>query len=314
MSHPEYAFFDGKIVPISEAKVSVMTHALHYGTGVFAGMRAYWNADEEQLFIFRARDHFERFRQSASLLRITIPYSEAELTSILSQLVRTEDYHQDIYIRPLAFKGGESIGVQGLSDQPDSVTIFAQPTTGYIENPPRLHLCFSAWRRVDDNAIPARGKIAGAYANSSLIKEDARLAGYDEALVLTNDGHISEASTSNVFMMRKGVLITPSITSNVLEGIVRRSIIEMARNTLGLEVVEREIDRTEAYICDEMFLCGTGMQVAPVTQIEHRTIGTGGIGSITSQIRKLFFNVVTGHEPQYRHWLTPVYLPEQIAK
>jgi branched-chain amino acid aminotransferase len=314
VSHPKYAFFDGKIVPIADAKVSVMTHALHYGTGVFAGMRAYWNADEEQLFIFRARDHFERFRQSAGLLRITVPYSEAELTAILSELLRTEDYHQDTYIRPLAYKSGESIGVQGLSDQPDGVTLFAQPTTGYIENPPGLHVCFSAWRRVDDNAIPARGKIAGAYANSSLIKEDARLAGYDEALVLTNDGHISEASTSNVFLVRKGVLITPSVTSNGLEGIVRRSIIELARTTLGLEVVEREIDRTEAYIADEIFLCGTGMQVAAVTQIEHRTIGSGSIGSITAQIRKLFFNVVTGHESKYRHWLTPVYVPETIAK
>lgn len=313
VSKPEYAFFDGKIVPMADAKVSVMTHALHYGTGVFAGMRAYWNDDEQQLFIFRALDHFERFRQSAGLLRITVPYSEVELTEILSQLLRTEDYHENVYIRPLTFKG-ENIGVDQLADLPDELTIFAKPSIGYYANPKGMHVGYSAWRRVEDNAIPARGKVAGAYANSSLIKSDAMYAGYDEALVLTENGHLSEASTSNVFIVRKGVLITPSITSNVLEGIVRRSIIEMARNTLGLEVVEREVDRTEAYICDEMFLCGTGMQVAPVTQVEHRTIGSGDMGPITTKIRELFFNVVRGYEPQYRHWLTPVYVPEPIGK
>ncbi len=313
MTKPEYAFFNGKIVPMADAKVSVMTHALHYGTGVFAGMRAYWNDDEQQLFIFRALDHFERFRQSAGLLRITVPHTEAELTEILSELLRLEDYHENVYIRPLTFKG-EDIGVDQLADLRDEITIFAKPVIGYTENPVGKHVGYSAWRRVEDNAIPARGKVAGAYANSSLIKSAALYAGYDEALVLTEDGHLSEASTSNVFIVRKGVLITPSITSNVLEGIVRRSVIELARNELGLQVVEREVDRTEAYICDEMFLCGTGMQVQPVTQIEHRTIGSGSMGPITAQIRQLFFDVVRGYEPKYRHWLTPVYVPEPIAK
>ncbi len=309
---PKYAFFGGKIVPIEEAKVSVMTHAFNYGTGVFAGMRGYWNDDEKQMFIFRAHDHFERFRQSAGLMRIDVPYSEAELTDILVELLRTEGYQENCYIRPLAYKSTEMIGVK-LHDVDDAVTIFALPFGRYVKNEEGLHVGFSAWRRVEDNAIPARGKVVGAYANSALIKTDAVLAGYDEALVLNEDGHISEASAANVFIVRKGVAITPSINSNVLEGIIRRTLIELLRNELGIEVVERNIDRTEAYIADEMFLCGTGVQLAAVTQIEHRPIGSGEMGPITQQIRDLFFDVVYGRAPKYRDWLTPVYVPEQVG-
>ena len=310
-SKPEYAFFAGKIVPIGEAKVSVMTNSFNYGTGVFAGMRAYWNDDEHQLYIFRATDHFERFRQSAGLMRIDVAYSERELTDILIELLRIEDYHENVYMRPLAYKSTEGIGV-GLMGLDDAVTIFAQPTIGYVANPPGFHLGFSAWRRVEDNAIPARGKVIGAYANSALIKTDAVLSGYDDALVLTEDGHVAEASSANVFIVRKGVAITPSITSNTLEGIVRRSVIELLRNELGIEVVERPVDRTECYLAEEIFLCGTGAQVTPVTKIDHRVVGTGEIGAITNPLRELFFQVVTGKAPRYRDWLTPVYVPEKV--
>ncbi|MEO8394973.1 MAG: branched-chain amino acid transaminase [Chloroflexota bacterium] len=310
---PEYAFFDGKIVPIGEAKVSVITQTLHYGTGVFGGMRAYWNSDEHQLFIYRAADHFERFRQSAGIMRINVPYSERELTDILIELIRVEDYHEDVYIRPLAYKAGETIAV-GLTDIADGLTIFVQPTQGYVKDVKGYHVGFSAWRRVEDNAIPARGKVIGAYANSALIKTDASLAGYDDALVLNEDGHVAEASSANVFIVRKGVAITPSITSNTLEGIVRRSLIELLRTELGVEVVERPIDRTECYLAEEIFLCGTGAQVTPVTKIDHRTVGTGEMGAITHQLRELFFKVVTGNAPRYRDWLTPVYVPERIGK
>lgn len=307
-----YAFFNGKIVPIEEAKVSVMTHALHYGTAVFGGMRAYWNADEEQLFIFRTPEHFERLLQSAGLIRINLPYSPGELTGILVELLRKEGYRENCYIRPLAYKSFEGIGVK-LHDLDDDFTMFSIPFGSYIENEAGAHLCFSAWRRVDDNAIPARGKISGAYANSALIKSDAQLSGYDDALVLNNDGHVSEASAANVFIVRKGVVLTPPVTANVLEGIVRRSLMELIQNELHLPVVEREIDRTEVYLAEEVFLCGTGVQVAAVTQIEHRDIGTGTMGPITRDVRDLFFKVVTGRVERYRHWLTPVYATEPIA-
>lgn len=313
MSQPKYAFFDGKIVPFDQAKVSVMTHALNYGTGVFGGMRGYWNADEQQLFIFRAFEHFQRLRQSASLLRINIPQDEAELTEILRELLRAENFHENVYIRPLAYKSSEIIAVR-LHDVADALTIFALPFGGYVDNEEGLHVGFSAWRRVEDNAIPARGKVTGAYANSALIKSDAMLAGYDEALVLNENGHVSESSAANLFIVRNGVVYTPSNTSNVLEGIVRRSLIDLLRDELGVEVMEREIDRTEIYLADEIFICGTGVQVAAVTRVEHRKVGTGSMGALTSQLRSLFFDVVSGRVPKYRDWLTPVYIPERISK
>lgn len=308
---PKYAFFNGRIVPFEQATISVMTHALNYGTAVFGGLRGYWNDDEAQLFIFRPLDHFERFIQSASLLRIQLDMTPQQLTDILTDLLRQENYHETCYIRPLAYKSSEMIGVR-LHDVEDALTIFAIPFGRYVQNEEGLHVGFSAWRRVDDNAIPARGKIAGAYANSALIKSDAVLAGYDEALVLTNDGHISESSAANIFIIRKGVVYTPPVQSDILEGIVRRSIIELLRAELNVEVVERDIDRTEIYIADEAFLCGTGVQVAAITRVEHRPVGSGKMGPITQRLRDTFFDVVSGRMPQYRHWLTPVYEKETL--
>jgi branched-chain amino acid aminotransferase len=305
----QYAFFDGKIVPIEQAKVSVMTHSFNYGTGVFGGMRGYWNTDEEQLFVFRPHDHFKRFLQSAGLLRIQLPYNVDELIDILMQLLRAEGFRENCYIRPLAYKATEGIGVR-LHDLKDAFTIFTQPFGRYIDNEEGAHVCFSSWRRVDDNAIPARGKIVGAYANSALIKTDAMLAGYDDAIVLNEDGHIAEMSAANFFMMRDSVVYTPPVQSNTLEGIVRRSLIQLLRDELGITVVERNIDRSEVYIAEEAFMCGTGVQVAAIGQVEHRRIGDGKIGPITNELRNLFFQVVEGRAAGYRHWLTPVYVAE----
>jgi branched-chain amino acid aminotransferase len=308
---PTYAYFKGAIVPLEEAKVSVMTHALHYGTGVFAGMRAYWNNDEEQLYIFRPYDHFERLLQSASLLRMKLDYTPAQLLEILTALLQAEGYRENSYIRPLAFKSEERLGIS-LHDVADDLTIFASPVGNIVITDEGLHLCFSAWRRVDDNAIPARGKITGAYANSTLIKSDAMLAGFDDALILNQDGHVSEASGANVMIIRKGVVITPPIVANVLEGIVRRSLIQMLRDEINIEVQERNIDRTEVYIADEVFLCGTGAQITPVTRIDNRPIGSGKVGPITRELRELFFKVVTGRVEKYRDWLSPVYSTEPV--
>jgi branched-chain amino acid aminotransferase len=308
---PTYAYFRGRIVPIEEAKVSVMTHALHYGTAVFGGLRAYWNADEQQLFIFRPLDHFERFLQSAALLRMNLGLTKEKATQILTDLLRAENFRQNCYIRPLAYKSTEMIGVR-LHDVDDEFTMFSMPFGSYVDAEEGLHVCFSSWRRVDDNAIPARGKIAGAYANSSQAKSDAILSGYDEAIVLTQDGHISEGSAANVLIVRNGAIITPSSTSDVLEGIVLRSVLELARHELGIPVVERSIDRTELYVADEAMMCGTGMQIAAVTRVEHRNIGTGEMGDITRALRQAFFDAVNGRNPRYRHWLTPVYTSETM--
>lgn len=310
---PNYAVFEGAIRPFSDAKISVMTHAFNYGTAVFGGLRGYWNDEDEQLYIFRPIDHFTRIINSAKMMRMKVEQTPEELAKLLNQLIRKEGYRENVYVRPLVYKSTEMIGVR-LHDVDDDFTMFALPFGSYVAREEGLHVCFSSWTRINDNSIPARGKISGAYANSSLIKSDAILSGYDEALVLTQDGHLSEGSAANVMMVRDGKLITSALSDDILEGITRRSLLHLAQEELGIEVVERSIDRTEVYIADELMMCGTGMQIAAVTQVEHRTIGNGEMGDITRAMRDTFFDVVYGRIDKYRDWLAPVYTPEAIAK
>jgi branched-chain amino acid aminotransferase len=303
---PRYAFFEGQFVPIEDAKVSIMTHAFNYGTGCFEGLRAYWNEEEEQLYLFRLKEHFERMHRSCRILRIDLAYSVEALCEITVELLRREGYRQDIYIRPLAYKAEEVVGVR-LHGLRDGFAMFAVPFGRYLENEEGAHVCISSWRRVDDNATPARAKITGAYINSAFCKTDAMLAGYDEALVLTQTGHISEGSAENFFMVRNGELVTPPVTSNILEGITRDTIMTLAREEMGLRTAQRSIDRSEIYICEEAFLCGTGVQIAAITQVEHRRIGAGSIGPVVGRLREIYFGVVKGKHPKYRQWCTPVY-------
>lgn len=302
----KYAFFKGQIVPIDEAKISIMTHAFNYGTGCFEGIRAYWNEEQEQLYVFRLQEHFERLLRSARILRIQLPYTAEELSEITLELLRQEGFRHDAYIRPLAYKTDEIIGVR-LHGLTDAFAMFAVPFGRYLEQEEGAHVCISSWRRVDDNATPARAKITGSYINSALAKTDALLAGYDEALVLTQAGHISEGSAENFFMVRNGALITPPVSSDILEGITRDTIITLAQNELGMETVERTIDRSEVYVCDEAFFVGTGVQVAAIVRIEHRPIGTGTLGPVVGRLRDVYFDVVRGNHPTYRHWCSPVY-------
>lgn len=313
MELPNYAYFKGKIIPYSDAKVSVLTHALNYGTGVFGGLRGYWNEDHQQLYLFRPQDHFRRFLDSGKLINIHLPQSPQDLTGVAIELLRTEAYRCDVYIRPLAFKADEIIGVKlhGLTDE---LSIIAIPFDKYVTNDTSAHVTISSWRRVDDNAIPARGKISGAYANSALIKTDAVLSGFDEALVLNQDGHISEGSAMNIFMLRNGVLVTPPVTDNILEGITRRTVIELAQKELGLTVVERPIDRTEVYLCEEFFMTGTAAQITAVTRVDHRWLGTGEMGPVTAELRRLFQDAVRGRLARYSCWVEPVYVSEPAAQ
>ena len=306
MDLPINAYFNGKIVPYAEAKVGVLTHALNYGTAAFAGIRAYWNEDEGQLFIFRPVDHYRRFLNSAKLLCMEFDHTPDSLTQTTLELLHEDGHRCDVYIRPLAYKADEIIGVK-LHDLHDEVSIVAIPFERYVANDTDAHVTISSWRRVDDNVIPARGKISGAYANSAFIKTDALRSGFDEALVLTQEGHISEGSAMNVFMAQDGVLVTPTITENILEGITRRTIMDLARQELGLTIVERPIDRTEVYLCDEIFLTGTAAQVTAVTRVDHRPVGAGVMGPIATRLRQVFNDVVRGRVPKYRHWNTPVY-------
>jgi branched-chain amino acid aminotransferase len=303
---PNYAYFEGRIVPYSEAKVGVLTHALNYGTAAFGGLRGYWNSEQEQLYLFRPQDHYVRLLNSAKMLCMEFDHTPESLIEVTIELLRTEGHKQDVYIRPLVYKSDEGIGVK-LHGLRDSVSIVSLPFDRYVANDTDAHVTFSSWRRVDDNVIPARGKISGAYANSAFIKTDALRAGFDEALVLTEDGHISEGSAENIFMLREGVLITPPITDNVLEGITRRSVMALAEEELGIPVVERSIDRTEVFICDELFMTGTAAQVTAITRVDYRAVGKGIMGPITSKLRKLFDQTVRGRNPNFSRWNTPVY-------
>jgi branched-chain amino acid aminotransferase len=307
---PSFAFFEGRIVPYQQARVGVLNHTLNYGTGAFGGIRAYYNPDQDQLFIFRPHDHYRRFLESARLLHMQFEFTAEELTRITLDLLRAEEYRTDCYIRPLAYNADEIIGVR-LHDLHPQVAIVAVPFGRYLENEEAVEATFSSWRRIDDNAIPARGKITGAYVNSALVKTDAQRAGFDEALVLNQDGHVAEGSAENFFILRHGVLVTPPVTANILEGITRRTIIELARDELGLRTEERLIDRTEVYLAEEAFLCGTGVQIAAVVRVDHRPIGEGKMGPFVSRLRELYFRVVRGGVPKYGQWNTPVYLREK---
>lgn len=306
MALPRYAFFRGRIVPYSEARVGVLTHGLNYGTGVFSGIRGYWNEEEKDLFIFRPEDHYRRFLESAKMLGMELEWSAHELTAALLEVVRTEGHREDCYIRSLAFYADETVGVR-LHDLTPEVSIVSIPYGRYIDKEEGAHATISSWRRVDDNAIPARGKIVGSYVNSALAKSEAMRAGFDEAIVLSPDGHISEGSAANFMLVRNGVVVTPPITDNILEGITRRTVIELIHTELGVTVAERSIDRSEVYVADEAFFVGTGVQVVAITRVDHRPVGNGRIGPIASALRELYFRVVRGRHPAYRQWCAGVY-------
>ena len=301
-----WAFFRGELVPLRDARVSVMTHAFNYGTAVFEGIRAYWNADEGQLFALDLVPHFERIKNSARLLFMEVPYTAEQLAAQAIEMLRRDGLKEDVYIRPLIYKSSETIGVR-LHNLDADVVIFGIPFGMYIDTESGIRAQVSSWRRTDDNAIPARGKITGAYVNGALAKSEAQMNGFDEAIVLTQDGHVSEGSAENLFLVKGGRLITPPVTDNILEGITRRRIMQVARERFEVATEERSIDRTELYSADEVFLCGTGAQLSPVVEIDRRMIGNGRVGPITRQLHDLYFEAVRGKVDAYRDWLTPVY-------
>ncbi len=302
--HPQWAYLKDKFVPIGDAKISIMTQVVNYGIGAFGGIRGYWNADAQQLYVFRVNDHFRRLLNSGKLFNAALPYRVDDLRGITLELLRREGYREDVYVRPLILNVTEDITPR-LYDIDYQIAIFTRPLGNYIRLDVRVGT--SSWRRVDDAALPARGKITGAYVNSAFAKSEAHWNGYDEAIVLNPDGHVAEGSAMNLFMVRDGKFITSPVADNILEGITRRTVIELARAELGAEVVERTIDRSELYIADEVFFCGTGAQVAAVLEIDHRAIGDGRMGALTQKMQDAYFSVVRGKNPKYAGWLTPVY-------
>ena len=297
-------YFEGAWVAMREAKVSIMTHAFMYGTATFEGIRAYWNEEQGTLYGLKLREHVERIRQSCRILLMKDVPSVDELTGLIVETIRRNHFREDAYIRPSFYKSTRAIGVR-LHNLDNELYIVALPFGNYIDTESGVRVMTSSWRRNADDALPARGKIVGGYVNMAFQKSEAELNGYDEAVVLTADGHVNEASAANLFVVRDGVALTPPVSDDLLEGVTRKALMEMLRNE-GIPVVERSIDRSELYVADEALLCGTGVQVSPVIEVDHRPVGSGEIGPISRLVRDRYFDAVRGRLPEYSHWLTPI--------
>ena len=302
----EFYYMDGNYVPSNEAMIPVRTHAFLYGTSVFEGIRGYYNEQEDQIYAFRMKEHFERLLNSCKIMHMDPKHSIEEYMQITKDLLRKNNYHEDCYIRPEVYKSAQKIGPT-LIDNTDSVLIFTIKLGNYFGGEKMLKVCVSNWNRLEDNTIPPRAKVSGAYANTALMITDAKLAGFDECISLSASGHVAEGSAMNFFIVEGDTLVTTQITSNILIGVTRNTIIEIAQKELGYKVCEREIDRTELYTADEAFFCGTGAQIAPIGSIDNRTIGNGQTGKKTTEIAKLYYDIVRGKIEKYKKWCTPIY-------
>lgn len=301
----EYIFLDGEYIEADKALIPVRTHAFLYGTSVFEGIRAYYNKEDSQLYIFRAKEHFERLLASAKVMWMKSKYSIDEYINITKELLKKCEYKTDVYIRPTLYNNSTNISPT-LCDVKESLLIFTTPFGDYFDSERGLRLCVSSWRRTSDNAIPPRAKIGGAYANASLINTDAHKAGFDDAIVLSESGQVTEGSAMNFFMVTNGKLVTTNTTDDILIGVTRNTVIELAKD-LGIPVEERAVDRTELYTADELFCCGTGAQIVPVESVDYRIIGDGKAGTVTKQIQSLYFDAVKGKISKYKEWCVPVY-------
>ena len=298
--------FKGNIVSVKDANVNIMTHALHYGTAVFEGIRGNWNEDEQRMFVFRMHEHYVRLLQGAKMLLMDIPYSSDDLCEITIDLIKKSQYQQDLYIRPLVYKSEELVANLKLQELSSDFALMMVPFGAYLESDGALKCCTSSWRRVDDTIIPPRVKISGHYVNSILAKTEATLAGFDEAIMLTQDGYVSEGSGENLFLINQNTLITPPVADNNLTGITRDSAIKIAKEELGLQILERRIRRSELYFADEVFLTGTAAHIQSVGQLDNRNIGDGLPGKITSQINEVYQQAIRGNNRKYRNWCTEI--------
>ena len=307
------AYFNGNFMPLAEANVNVMTHALNYGTACFEGIRGYWNEEQQQLYLFRMREHYERLVKSCRILTMKAPGTPEELGRISLEMLRRDNPRHDVYVRPLVYKSSLAIGVR-LHNVDDGFVLFYALLGKYIDNQSGCRCCTSTYRRVDDNGIPARAKITGIYVNSALAKSEAELNGFDEAIMLTHEGHVSEGSGENIFLIIDGQLVTPAPSENILMGITRASVMELAKRELGIDTIERQVDRTELYIADEVFMTGTAAEITPVGEVDRRPVGSGGIGPVTAKLQELFFRAVKSEVPAYTRWCTPVYQPVAASR
>jgi len=300
-SATQYSYFRQGFVPEAEAVLPIQNQSFLYGTSLFEGIRGYWVPEQNAIVVFRAKEHFERLLSNANIFGMIVPETVEECLQIVVDLIQKNGLKTDTYLRPTIFKDGSGVG-PSLEKFPNSLSVFTTPLGAYVDIENGLNVCVSSWRRNADNAIPSRAKAGGAYMNTALVKTQALRDGYDDAIVLTQDGHVSEGSAMNLFMVRRGKLVTPAITEDILEGITRDTLMELAINELGMPVEERTVDRSELYVADELFFCGTGAQVAPITKVDKRPVGTGEIGAWSKQLQELYFKVVKNQVPKYSHW------------
>ncbi len=306
MDQETIVFSNGDFVRYADAKVGLMTHGLQYGTGCFEGIRGFWVPEDNELYLFQLKEHYDRLTTSAKILTMKLPYDTAKLIELTVELCRRNTIKGDVYIRPFICKSAEDVGVR-LHDAPELFAIVPVPYAPYVKKPNGLDVAVSAWRRADDTMAPPRAKITGLYINSALAKSQAVADGYDEAIFLSSDGHVSEASAANIFMVRDGALLTPDPSQNVLEGCTRKAILTIAKKNLGMEIIERSVDRGELYAADEIFLTGTALGIVPVASVDRRTVGTGTVGPITTQLRTIYEQCVRNRDANYHHWITKVY-------
>ena len=309
MSTEGTAFHKGEKILLKDASVGIMTHAMHYGTAVFEGIRGNWNSHKKEMVIFRLNEHYERLLRGANILRMNLPYTSEDLSNITVDLVKTNGYQEDVYIRPLAYKSQELVANLKLHELDDDISIIVVPFGAYIDNDKPINCQTSSWRRPEDTMMPTGVKLSGLYTTSILAKTEAVSANFDEAILLNHDGTVSEGSGENLFMIKNGEIITPTETDNCLLGITRDSIINIAANELGIKVIERQIHRSELYLADEVFLTGTAAHVTSVGSLDNRNIGNGQIGKITKSLQELYFSIVIGDEKKskkenYSSWLT----------
>ena len=302
---PSYAYFNKQFVPLDQAKIGIMTNALHYGTAVFEGIRGNWNSDQKQIYLFRLREHFERLQNGCRVLKIDLPHSVDELCQITVKLVAMCRFEEDVYIRPLAYKSSESLGVR-LHNLESDFFVLVIPWGPYLDMD-KARCGVSSWRRPDYNVIPPSAKLTGLYINNALAKSEAIEKGFDEAIMLTPDGHISEGSGENIFLVTDGKLVTPAGDNHILLGITRDTVIKLAKEELGIETIERPVELAELFSAKECFLTGTAAHLTPVGEIDHRPIADGEVGEITAKLQKLYFEIIRGNNQKYLDWCTPVY-------
>jgi len=307
----KYAFFKGKIVPFAEANISIMTHAFNYGTAVFEGIRAYWNPEQNQMFVLKLREHYERLQISAEAIRIKLAYSLDQMCQTTLELCKKNDYREDIYIRPIAYKSEEKIGL-GLTGIEDDFCIYLSPFGPYLDINQGIRVCISSWRRISEKSLPLGAKINGAYINSSLAKAEALENGFDEAILLSPDETVAEGSGENIFMVKNRELITPPLSEIILPGITRVAIMALAKKELGINTTERYVTKEELLTADELFFCGTGAQISSIIEVDKHKIKDGKVGPITKQLQAIYFKAARGDDPKYSEWVTPVYSQTKV--